>query len=170
MTAGWRIQSASTNYDYVLVGYTSAGVLNFENSYTTANYNPDQLRSMTSDQAGDFIVTGESATEFFNDFLFQMVTIKYGGTPVGINEISALDEVVVYPNPSASGKYLFIDKSGQKGVSKARVFDASGKMIKEISNFDLHSEIDISQFPTGLYLFQYFRNDLPSGIIKLMKN
>ena len=130
----------------------------------------DQLRSMTSDQAGDFIVTGESATEFFNDFLFQMVTIKYGGTPVGINEISALDEVVVYPNPSASGKYLFIDKSGQKGVSKARVFDASGKMIKEISNFDLHSEIDISQFPTGLYLFQYFRNDLPSGIIKLMKN
>jgi len=170
VTAGWRIQSASTNYDYVLVGYTSAGVLNFENSYTTANYNPDQLRSMTSDQAGDFIVTGESATEFFNDFLFQMVTIKYGGTPVGINEISALDEVVVYPNPSASGKYLFIDKSGQKGVSKARVFDASGKMIKEISNFDLHSEIDISQFPTGLYLFQYFRNDLPSGIIKLMKN
>ncbi|MBK6989519.1 MAG: T9SS type A sorting domain-containing protein [Bacteroidetes bacterium] len=65
---------------------------------------------------------------------------------------------------------MFVDKSGQTEVSKARVFDSSGKMIKEISNFDLHSEIDISQFPTGLYLFQYFRNDVSSGAIRLMKN
>ncbi len=169
VTAGWRIDGATTNYDYVLVGYTSAGVQEFENIYTTPNFNPDRLYSLTSDQAGDFIVTGESATEFLNNFLYEMVTIKFGGTVVDVNEIDLKSEVVVFPNPSAAGKYLLIDRSGFDSISGAKVFDSSGRTIKDISYVDLRGEIDLSNYTDGLYLLQYFRNEVPAGTIKLIK-
>lgn len=170
ITAGWRIDAASTNFDYILVGYNSTGALAFENSYTTANYNPDQLRSLTRDQTGDFIVTGESATEFFNNFLFKMVTIKYGGSPVGIPDGPALSDVTVFPNPSATGKFFFFDRSGQTKISGAKVFDCSGRIVAEFSAADLNTQLDLSDFPSGLYLLQYFRGELPAGVVRLMKN
>lgn len=169
VTAGWRIDGATTNYDYVLVGYTATGILDFENSYTTPNFNPDRLYSMSRDQAGDFIVTGESATSFLNNWLFGMVTIKFGGTAVNVNEMDLKQEVVVFPNPSAEGKYLLIDRSGFDMISGAKVFDCSGRLVKEIDRSDLKREVDISNCTAGLYLLQYFKNDVPAGIIKLIK-
>lgn len=170
VTAGWRIDGATTNYDYVLVGYSTSGVLEFENIYTTPNFNPDKLNSLIRDNAGDFLVTGESATAFLNDFLYKMVTIKFGGTPVGQNELLLQSDALIFPNPSSNGKYIFMDRSGSENISGAKIYDSSGRMIKEIEKSDVRSEIDISEFPQGLYLFQYFMNEIPSGVIRIIKN
>ena len=170
VTAGWRIEGATTNYDYVLVGYTSAGAFEFENIYTTPNFYPDKLNSLTTDLSGNFIVTGESATSFLNNYLYKMVTIKFGGTVVGQDEIQLPVQAIVFPNPSASGKYILVDRTGLENISGAEIYDSSGRLIKSINCKEINSEIDISGFPEGLYLYRFFRDDIPSGVIRLIRN
>lgn len=172
VTAGWWIDQFSTNYNYVLVGYNSNGVQQFLNTYnntTNGTSNPDQLRSLTRDSQGNFIVTGESAFEFYNNFLFKMVTIKYGNSAVGIGEINTNGEmtnVIAFPNPSSNGRFTLVDASGKSPITGGRVFDNNGRLVGALNL--VSQEADLSGFPAGLYLLQYDRENLPSGILKLM--
>lgn len=170
VTAGWRIQTGSTNYDYVLVGYNSAGVLAFENTFTSPNLEPDQLRSMTIDTQGDIIVTGESATDFLNNYLFRIVTIKYGGSPVSISESVKRSTLSVFPNPSSSGKFYLLDESGGAAISRVRIFSADGKMISVRNDLSVLNEIDLSANAVGLYLIQIERKDNTFEIVRVMRN
>ncbi|MBL0358387.1 MAG: hypothetical protein IPP72_16655 [Chitinophagaceae bacterium] len=91
ITAGYKIVSTTSNFDYVLVAYNSNGVQIWLNTYALTGFttqNPDRLRSFTRDAAGNYIVTGESSNESFNNWHYRMVTIKYGSSPVGMEELS----------------------------------------------------------------------------------
>lgn len=170
VTAGWRIDQFSTNYNYVLLGYSSTGVQQFENIYannTNGTSNPDFLRSLTMDSAGNFLVTGESAFEFYNDFLYKMVTIKFAPSAAAISEAyPSFGNVYAYPNPSSSGLFLLNDLSGAPSMVRLSVFDAQGK---ELASFPAtQQQVDLSAYPSGIYLLRYWRSDGTGGVIKLL--
>jgi hypothetical protein len=171
ITAGWAINSTSTNYDYVLVGYSSTGVNVFTNTYTTASTtNWDQLRSMTRDDLGYIIVTGQTASEFYNTYLYKMLTIKYGGLLVDVEEDEASlksGKPYVYPNPSSDGIFELYDASPH-GIAAGYVFDMQGK---NVATLDLQTfQADMSRCSAGTYLLILLRNNGTVEKINMIKS
>jgi len=128
------------------------------------------LRSFTRDLLGNYIVTGESSFESINNWHFRMLTIKYGNTPVGINEVnhpSISDNVYAYPNPSYDGKFMLLDGSPNGKIDGAKVYNIQGQLMKtlEIQN----DQIDISNLHSGIFLMQYSPNKTDVGTLKLVK-
>lgn len=172
VTAGWRIDSFSNNFNYVLVGYNAAGVQQFENIYantTNGTSNPDILRSLTRDPQGNFLVTGESAFDFVNQYLLKMVTIKFGGSAVGVEEPlpASPDNVYAYPNPSAEGLFSILDAANGSRIVEGMIVDMQGRPV---SRYDAGNEIiDLRNQASGLYLFRYVRDNGIQGLIRLVK-
>lgn len=171
ITAGWAINTYSTNYDYVLLGYTSAGMVDFLNTYTstgTASSTWDQLRDMTLDGQGNIIVTGQSATEFYNNYLYSMLTIKYGGIVVGQEEISEPMQTMatVYPNPS-TGIFTILDAS-TSAIASANVYDMQGRIVAAID--DEAGQIDLQKSKSGIYVLVILRENLSKERILLVLN
>ena len=165
VTAGWAINSASSNYDFVLVGYNSTGVQQFLNTYTTPNFAPDVLHDLARDAQGNLIVTGQSATDFLNEYLFHMITIKYGGSAVGVQDVENPSNVIAYPNPS-NGTFLLMETVGGSPIINGNVYDLQGR---KVTNLDLiNREINLSKFPSGLYILQYQRENGSLGSLKLV--
>ena len=74
-------------------------------------------------------------------------TVYVNGPALGINDIEE-DKLMLYPNPT-DGK-LNIE---MQQLNKIEIYDLSGKRIKE---FEPQSQIDLSQFPKGLYMIKLF--------------
>lgn len=157
VTAGWWLNGTTTNAEYVLVGYSPTGTQQFLNTWastSTTTSNPDYLRSMVRDNAGNYLVTGESATDFLNQFLYRMVTIKYGTGIVGMEEpvaeLMLNTEPLFYPNPSPDGVfYVYTTEEGIM-LKDAVVFDTHGRKVRELST--VTDRIDLSELPSGLYV------------------
>ena len=165
VTAGWAINTTSNNYDFVLVGYNSTGAQQFLNTYTTPNFAPDVLHDLARDAQGNFIVTGQSATDFLNEYLFRMITIKYGGSAVGMQQIENPSNVNAYPNPS-TGTFLLMETLGASPIISGNVYDVQGRKVIML---DLVSrEINLNKFPAGLYILQYQCENGVLGTLKLM--
>ena len=165
VTAGWEVNGATSNYDFVLVGYNSAGVQQFLNTYTTPNFAPDVFHDLARDAQGNFVVTGQSATDFLNEQLFHMITIKYGGSAVGMEQIESSSNVIAYPNPS-NGTFLLMETAGGSPIISGIVYDLQGR---KVTNLDLiNREINLSKFPSGLYILQYQQENGSIGSLKLV--
>lgn len=165
VTAGWAINVGSTNYDFVLVGYNVNGIQQFLNNYTSPNLGPDVLYDLARDVQGNFIIAGESATDFLNEFLFHMIIIKYGGSAVGVDEIENQSNVIAYPNPS-TGTLILLETLGGSPIIKGDVYDLQGR---KVTTLDLiNREINLNKFPAGLYILQYQRENGVQGSLKLM--
>ncbi len=170
VTAGWEINGFTTNYDYVLAGYTASGTVDFINTYSDSlpvSFSWDQLNDLTRDSQGDFIVTGQSSHEFFNNYLFKMLTIKYGGTVVGLEDEKkrSMHAAYVYPNPSSSGMYTLIDASPEK-ITSCKVFDVQGRFIKSM---DVNSyKINLEGQQPGLYILVLERSSSVKEHIRLI--
>lgn len=150
VTAGWEINIGSSNADYRLVGYTSTGTQLFTNTYTSTGLNPDYLNDLTRDAAGNYIVTGQSAPDFINEFLYKMVTIKYGSSVTSLETTMPINYVVaVYPNPT--NQSLTILNTSLEDIKEVMLYDISGRLI---SNFGKTLELDLSDTPSGMYLIQ----------------
>lgn len=131
----------------MLVGYNSAGVQQFLNTYTTPNFAPDVFHDLARDAQGNFVVTGQSATDFLNEQLFHMITIKYGGSAVGMEQIESSSNVIAYPNPS-NGTFLLMETAGGSPIISGIVYDLQGR---KVTNLDLiNREINLSKIPSGL--------------------
>lgn len=172
VTAGWRIDSFSNNFNYVLVGYNATGVQQFENTYanpTNGTSNPDILRSLSRDPQGNFIVTGGSAFDFYNQYLFKMVTIKFGGSAVGVEEPLPVspDNVYAYPNPSVSGIYELRDASTDGPVTGGEILDVQGRVIRTVNVSE--NILDLQDLGTGVYFFRYLRGQRWAGTMKLVR-
>jgi len=170
VTAGWEINSFSLNYDYVLAAYSSSGAVEFVNTYTGSApvaSTWDQLHDLTSDNNGNFIVTGQSSREFYNNFLYKMLTIKYGGVVVGNSEIDRGHKqfAIAFPNPSAEGKFTIFNTAARPFAS-GLVYDVFGKLC---STMNLESGIvKLTNAPSGIYMLVLERNDLPVECIRLI--
>ncbi len=170
VTAGWAINGSTTNYDYVLAGYSLTGTVEFINTYTSsASTSWDQLRDLARDFNGDFIVTGQQASEFFNNYLFRMVTIKYGGTWVGEADINPSKEhnAFVYPNPSSDGRFVIADSSPEQ-IIYGRVFDMTGRFVATVNTESF--TIDMNNAKPGIYVLVITREDLTTERIILVLN
>lgn len=170
VTAGWAINGTTTNYDYVLAGYSPTGTVEFINTYTSSTSTSwDQLRDLARDSNGDFVVTGQQASEFFNNYLFRMVTIKYGGTWVGDENTHTVSEnkVTVYPNPSSDGRFTLSDSSPARMIS-GKVFDMTGRFIASVDTETLTIELNTAK--PGIYILSLFREDFTNERILLVIN
>lgn len=172
VTAGWRIDATSTNFNYVLVGYNASGVQQFENTYANTingTSNPDILRCLSRDPQGNLVVTGSSAWDFFNNFLYKMVTIKYGGSAVGLEENipAGYDHVYAYPNPSADGVFQLADASPDGPMLHCRLLDLHGRVVKTFA--DDPSVLSLQELSRGMYLFTYVRKNGRAATLRLIR-
>lgn len=166
VTAGFATNGSSTNFDFVLVGYNSLGIQQFLNNHTSSGNNPDRLADLNRDSQGNFIVVGESATDFLNDYLYKMITIKYGNSSVGVEEINVLHNVIAYPNPS-TGIFLLIENGNSSPITSGQVFDITGRLVTSLDV--INREIDLGGFSTGFYVLKFQREDKSIGSLKLVK-
>jgi len=170
VTAGWEINGFSSNYDYVLAGYTSSGAVDFVNTYSDSlpvSSSWDQLRDLARDNQGNFIVTGYTATEFFNNYLFKMLTIKYGGVVIGTEEITAASATptYIYPNPSQDGIFSLRGESPDQ-LKKGIVYDVHGR---QAGIMDIQSgQVDLSGCIPGIYVLLLERKNAPAEYFKLI--
>jgi hypothetical protein len=165
ITAGWEVVTGSTNLNYVLLGYDSNGNQQYLNTYTSPNLNPDQLKSMAIDQLNSVIVTGESAGSFYNNFLYRMVTIKYGYNLTGLGDaLNSNTNVNAYPNPVND---LLTISNPQNQFSNITMLDVCGRVVL---NENLQGEIfqtNVSGFPNGIY-FLRMNNDSKAVTLKVI--
>lgn len=72
-----------------------------------------------------------------------------GGTNVPINNVKA-KTIKLYPNPSNA---IFNIESEQV-IRNIKVFELSGKLIKDINPLSQRESIDLSSYPSGFYFFE----------------
>jgi hypothetical protein len=80
-------------------------------------------------------------------------------TDVLASDVSELDKVVVYPNPSAD---IFNISWRGNTTASLQVYDLSGKVIIEQNNFNSANrtyQIDMSAFDAGVYFVRLSVND-----------
>ena len=75
--------------------------------------------------------------------------------------------ITVYPNPSRDVIQLKSDLPKDKRY-KAQVINVMGETIKQLDNFDLDNEIDLSSISSGLY-FLILKNDTYQASVKVIK-
>ena len=98
-----------------------------------------------------------------------MLTIKYGGTVVGTNEIDIEKKsfAYVYPNPSLNGLFTLLDASPTH-ISEGKVFDLQGRFVVDMNIST--GQIDLSTCQAGIYLLALKRDGLPAEHIRLVVN
>ena len=63
----------------------------------------------------------------------------------------------IYPNPVS--EKLYVTGENLSKVSKAAIYDVSGKLIQEINNpFNNFNSIDVSNYKTGIYILKIDEN------------
>ncbi len=146
----------------VTVGYNSAGVQQWVQTYNGIGNEFDSGNALTVDNQGNVYVTGGSDNIGNTDF----VTIKYSST-IGIQPISTEipDKFQLkqnYPNPfnpSTRIQFSIPNAATDSRSVKLEIYDISGKLIRTLLNEDLSAgmyEIDFeaSGLATGTYFYR----------------
>jgi hypothetical protein len=124
------------DYDYFTVKYDSSGTILWQG--TLDNGNDDIAHGVAVDNAHNIIVTGKS----YIGGNFDYFTVKYAPVPgVSEDECSDLfsDNPIfydIYPNPfneKTEIKFQFPVDSRQQSVVGIKIYDVSGRLIKEFS-------------------------------------
>jgi uncharacterized delta-60 repeat protein len=145
--------------DYLLVKFTSSGDTIWTKRYDYGY--DDGAIGVVVDSDGNPIVTGYSSN---SDTVwdYDIVTIKYRGTS-GIEENSKVKTqraklLGIYPNPARS--FLAIRLPLSADHQNIRIFDVSGKLIKEIATVPLRNDrivetkISLKGINPGIYFLQ----------------
>lgn len=89
------------------------------------------------------------------------------GFTLGVEDYSALDKIVIAPNPS-NGVFT-ITKNNQTPISKITIFDINAKVVKVLDselNFDT-TTVDLSKFSKGVY-FMEITNETDTVVRKII--
>lgn len=97
-----------------------------------------------TDLAGNYRISGDT---------IDMGAYEYQ-IPSFIDLFADNPEIVVYPNPSDGMVCVRSDN-----VQKTEVWDLNGNLIKSFSNKNSSGWIDLSDMPSGLYIFKLFCPD-----------
>jgi len=147
----------------VTIGYNSAGVQQWVQTYNGTGNEFDSGNALTVDNQGNVYVTGGSDNPNNTDF----ITIRYSST-IGIqqvnNEIPVKYELMQnYPNPfNPATKIRFaLPISSHVNLS---VFDITGKKVIELVNGNLNTGIyeadfDASKLSSGVYFYRLVTNN-----------
>ncbi|MFI5140827.1 MAG: T9SS type A sorting domain-containing protein, partial [Bacteroidia bacterium] len=82
-------------------------------------------------------------------------------TTASINTQSALQGVLVYPNPSADGKFLVDVKKDEHTVQRLSVYDVLGNKVFEIKdNIPAGTyDMNLSNLSSGTYLVEIVKDN-----------
>jgi hypothetical protein len=122
----------------------------------------ENARSVEVDGAGNVIVSGAFRSEpiFFGTSELNsnrgadLFVAKMGSAPTGITESENTREFIIYPNPG-NGRYTLQTKFDIKTVE---IYTISGSKIyaRNLLKKQGPEEIDISSFPSGIYMLSLF--------------
>ncbi|NMM49340.1 S8 family serine peptidase [Marinigracilibium pacificum] len=115
----------------------------FGDGVTSVNQNPEHVYENYGDFNVTLTVTGENGCQ---DISTRPLIITSVGDD--LNE----EAIVVYPNPSASGRWKIINLPLE--VESLRVINIQGRLMKDISISDRQLEIDGANWTPGLYIVE----------------
>ena len=144
---------ANNSFDYILKSW------NWVNCSNLGNVDSIVFHLSSSDTAGGF---GMNNPAFF---CMDNFTTNNG---VGINEISLFENLKLYPNPFSS--VFTVQSLGINGeITKLKITNILGIEIKIIELNSENSEIDLSDFNSGIY-FAVLENKGQKKTYKIIKN
>jgi uncharacterized delta-60 repeat protein len=125
--------STGTNGDYATIKYNPSGIAQWVRRYNGPGNGDDAASAIAIDNANNIYVTGSSFGAGAN---YDYTTIKYVQGQ-GIEEIASLplaktSGVEVYPNPAKT--FFTVGLSLNVQSSMLRIYDVTGKMVKEIGD------------------------------------
>lgn len=81
-------------------------------------------------------------------------------------EDAILPTLNLFPNPSTDG--IFHLQNSEQTTLSVQVFSLSGQLILQKQVNETDTEIDLSQFSSGMY-FMYWKSDLASGTMRMVR-
>ena len=120
----------------------------FEETLDAAYYNPPKTVNVDISEFG-----GQDVKLVFRHydctdiFYISMDDIKIESGTLGVDDLTQ-QEVKIYPNPTS--EHIKID--GVDGVTKIKVFNLQGKLIKEVDA----NQANIKELPAGMYLVNFY--------------
>jgi hypothetical protein len=136
LTADSTFNGTSWTPDYLLDGDT----LRTNRLFTQADLNTDTVRF--------------SLKDMFGNELNIKIALRVGAPATGINLPAYGGEYYsfLYPNPASD--YLIINNKPGKEIGLIKILSSSGSLVALIENPSDGSRIDVSTFPSGLYIFE----------------
>lgn len=153
--AGWETQTYTTNYQYMLLKYDSAGALEYDVIWTDSNaVAPDYGKKIGFDDDGNIYFMGDASDHcfgnmFVNGFRWDIQVLKYGyGSGVGLaNQSVSENEILAYPNPAKNEFRIVLTDEFQKNKPvHITLYDINGKIIRH----EIKNDFDISISTEGI--------------------
>jgi len=101
-----------------------------------------------------------------NDVTPQTVTVIQPGSPMSIKEYSDSD-IRIYPIPVTDKLYITVPNSIP--ITSISIVSISGQPVYSAKISNILTEVDMSQFPSGLYFIRIVSNDNRTIIKKIIK-
>lgn len=119
------------------------------------DYNADCKRMFTQGQVDWMIAALNSDARFP---LWQEENLMATGcmTPLSNSLLVKSNEIKIYPNPASQN----IDIECTKVVSKIEIYNAKGIMVYKLNPNSKMIELEVSNFPTGIYFYKAFGQDV----------
>ena len=154
VAVGSAYDSSGTSAIWSVLRYNDNGSLDF--SFDTDGIvmtdfgigSISQASSVAIQMDHKIVVAGGGADSSFNSFL---AVARYNITSVGINEVENLPTISLYPNPS-HGKFLIKVANNNSLLLKVEIFNSAGESVYLSTIGNPKTEIDLSEFPDGIYI------------------
>ncbi|MDN3678283.1 PQQ-dependent sugar dehydrogenase [Flavobacterium paronense] len=140
--------------------YTGSMYPNFANNYFYTDYCDNKIRTLnaanvvstTASFTGNFTAFGEDANgELYVAGITNGIIYKIIDSSLGLNDFNK-NGLSFYPNPAKTE--IFIKNSAETVLSKAKIFDLTGKLVltKTIENNDSNPSVNITALSSGFYM------------------
>ena len=121
------------------------------------NENTDLFYSLLATADGGFLLSGQAINEATNSqdaWLLKVDSIgcEYPNCTVGISEIEKTVMVNVWPNPVSD--VLNMEVIDPSAALRVTVIDVSGREILRFTQNDKRKTVDVSDWPSGIYILQ----------------
>lgn len=132
----------------------------------------DLLINILATDDGGFLLSGQAINEQTNSQDAWLLKVDSVGCPypnctVGIDEEAKTVVVDVWPNPATD--VLNIEKVGSSKQLNISVFDLNGKLVHNYTQNNQRETIDVSGWPTGVYVLQGTDEEGRSFSLKVVK-
>ena len=99
--------------------------------------------------------------------LVAFAEVAFSGTEVlGVSDAIFSESIRLYPNPA--NEYITLDNSSNIELKGINVYDMIGRLVKQIEVRNNTQTIEISNLPSGVYLFQMY-NEKRSTLKRVIK-
>lgn len=150
------------NWSWVLGGYS--GNINNGNTYTHIIYPPGNWYNHYIAVYADVVFTdGTVCSEVRKTFL---INCSIGGVPLDLPRLNTEENIKISPNPSQG--IFNIQSNKNTNISEVTILNSQGKSIRQSSNFNSKTTLDLSNENSGIYFLKIQFEDGSSKTEKLV--